>query len=256
MKKFLTTVILAGLSLPGVAQTATNFTCNDCSGVSHTLFNELDAGKVIVLCWVMPCASCTGPSLTTYNVVQSFQASHPGKVIMYVVDDYANTSCVSINSWSNSVGLINTTRFSNATIKMSNYGIDGMPKIVVLGGAGHTVFLNVNNSIKVADLQNAINSAISVTGIGEQQQDEAGLLVTPNPSNDQAEIEFSLSEPAEVSVDLLDLRGKVVKTLYIGRLSPGSHTVEARIEALPAARYVVRLFDGTNYRHTSLVKTD
>jgi hypothetical protein len=84
MKKLILVFLVALFSYVANGQTATNFTCNDCTGVSHTLFDELDAGNVIVLCWVMPCGSCIGPTLTTYNVVQSFATSHPGRVKLYI----------------------------------------------------------------------------------------------------------------------------------------------------------------------------
>src|SRR5262245_353846 len=135
MKKSILLIAVLFLSVISFAQTATNFTCNDCSGNSHDLFSELDAGKVIVLCWVMPCGTCTSPALTSYNVVQSFQASYPNQVYFYLIDDYANTTCTSLNSWGTSIGAppsSSSLRFSNAAIDMTNYGATGMPKIVVV----------------------------------------------------------------------------------------------------------------------------
>ena len=55
MKKLLlasSLLLLSGFIAFG--QTAVNFTGNDCAGTSHTLFTELDAGKVIVVTFVMP----------------------------------------------------------------------------------------------------------------------------------------------------------------------------------------------------------
>ncbi len=33
---------------------ATDFTVEDCDGVTHNLFSILDEGKVVVMVWVMP----------------------------------------------------------------------------------------------------------------------------------------------------------------------------------------------------------
>ena len=167
MKNYLLTLILAGVTSVSVAQTAVNFTCNDCAATSHDLYTELNAGKVIVLCWVMPCGACTGPALTTYNVVQSYQANNPNTVFMYLCDDYGNTTCASLNSWANNIGVTNTIRFSNSAIDMMDYGSTGMPKIVVVGGSNHTVYYNSNNTVDATNLQNAINSALLATGINE-----------------------------------------------------------------------------------------
>ena len=118
------------------AQTATDFTANDCDGTSHNLFTELNSGKVIVICWVMPCSACKGPALTTQNVVNSYLTSHPHTVYMYMCDDYANTTCTSLDSWRNNNGITSATLFSDAAINMADYGGNGMPKIVVIGEIG------------------------------------------------------------------------------------------------------------------------
>ena len=95
------TSIFISLNLQVVAQTATNFTEEDCNSNSHTLFDELDEGKIIVIAWVMPCGSCSYFGSHAYDAVQTFTETHPGKVEFYLTDDYANTSCSNISSWGN-----------------------------------------------------------------------------------------------------------------------------------------------------------
>ncbi len=253
MKTATLILALACTGFVSAGQTATNFTCNDCAGTSHTLFNELDAGKVIVLCWVMPCSACTGPSLTTYNVVQSFQSTHPGKVVMYVVDDYANTSCTSLTSWVNSIGLANTTKFSNPAIKMTDYGSDGMPKIVVLGGAAHSVFYNANNTVSGSALQAAINAAISVTGIAENSGQDAALAINPNPASQTAVVRFSVEEPSSVSIELFSLSGDRVYSSSPGKLAKGDHEAVIDVSRLAAGEYLLRLTAGGDNRYGNLV---
>lgn len=60
MKKTLLIIfaILTSLGFAYAQTTATNFTTNDCDGISHTLFDELDDDKVIIISWVMPCTAC------------------------------------------------------------------------------------------------------------------------------------------------------------------------------------------------------
>lgn len=61
MKIHILYIIIVAFSTIIMAQEkATNFTCNDCSGVPHDLFNTLDSGKIVVMVWVMPCGACTG----------------------------------------------------------------------------------------------------------------------------------------------------------------------------------------------------
>lgn len=235
---------LGAITLQATAQTATNFTCADCHGEVHNLFSELDAGKVIVIDWVMPCGTCTGPTLTTYNVVQSFLDSHPGRVQMYMVDDYANTSCTALNSWKSNIGATNTITFSNAAINMNDYGGPGMPKIVVLGGSDHTVFYNSNNTVNASALQSAINAALAATGVEERNGLAAGSSVHPVPAADEARITFTMAQTAPVQVGLYDLSGKLAKNIHSGVLSPGRHSHVLYTQDLPAGNYVVRITDG------------
>src|SRR5712671_2429145 len=188
MKKQLFTFIFAFITAAGFAQTAVNFNCSDCAAASHDLFTELDAGKVIVLVWVMPCSACVSASLTTYNVVQSYQSSNPNTVYMYLCDDYGNTACSSVNSWANTNGLTNAVRFSNASINMADYGSTGMPKIVVIGGTNHTVFYSANNTVNSNNLQGAINSALNATGVNEPGGSISSFSVFPNPAAAATEI--------------------------------------------------------------------
>src|SRR4051812_39968068 len=79
--------------------TATDFTAADCSAVNHSLFTELNAGKVVVLVWVMPCGACVSDAKAGYDAAQSFAISNPGKVLYWMSDDAGNTACSSLSSW-------------------------------------------------------------------------------------------------------------------------------------------------------------
>ena len=82
MKKYILTTffILLAATFSYAQTTATDFTTDDCNGVSHNLFDSLDAGNVIVIAWVMPCPPCATDVLPAYAAVQSFSSSHPNRV--------------------------------------------------------------------------------------------------------------------------------------------------------------------------------
>ena len=231
----------------GHTQTATNFTCNDCSGVSHDLFTELDDGKVVVICWVMPCGACVGPSLTTHNVVQSFATSHPGKVIMYLADDFANTNCTSLTSWATNNGITNATYFSNNAIKMSDYGTPGMPKVVVVGDVNHAVFFNANDVVNGNALQTAINTAINatLTGLDETPDPFGTTILYPNPAGNMTSLTFSIEAATAMMVDIYDFAGKRVKELVYASPTKGENTIEISTESLDNGLYFVKLSDGS-----------
>lgn len=232
-------------TLSAHAQTATNFNCADCSGTQHDLFTELDAGKVIVIDWVMPCGTCIGPTLTTYNVVQSFQASHPDRVHMYLVDDYANTSCAALNGWKNANGFTNTTTFSNAAINMSHYGPVGMPKVVVLGGPDHLVYYKANNAVNANNLQLAIQEALAATNaIGESPLIGLAPVISPNPADGHATLAFTLAGAAAVGIQVQDLAGRSVQQPFNGMLPQGPHRLDLSTASLPDGIYLLRISTG------------
>lgn len=253
MKKQLLAITLSFISFAGFAQTATNFNCNDCASASHDLFSELDAGKVIVLCWVMPCGACTGPATTTHNVVNSFQSTFPNTVYMYLCDDYGNSTCSTINSWKSGNGLTNAVTFSNSSINMLDYGSTGMPKIVVVGGPNHTVFYNVNNTVNSTNLQNAINSALSATGINPPNKVGTYLNISPNPASQSTDIKFSIEKSSDVNVELFNLEGQKVQDIFSGKLSAGENKLQVDVSSIEAGMYLVKFREGEKNRFMNLV---
>ena len=148
MKRLLQINLVLMLSFSAVfAQTtATDFTATDCGGKTYNLFDELDTGNVIVICWVMPCGSCGAYAAYASNAVQAFATSHPGRVKYYLADDYGNSTCTYLNGWAMNYGLQTDARFSTNLISMSHYGTDGMPKVVVLGKSDYKIYYNKNDN--------------------------------------------------------------------------------------------------------------
>lgn len=252
MTKILTSIITAMLIMSAVtlfSQTAVNFTCNDCSGTNHDLFSEHNAGKVIVLCWVMPCASCKGPTLTTYNVVKSFEAEYPDRVKLYIIDDYANTSCASLNSWCNSNGFTDALRFSDASIKMTDYGTVGMPKVVVTGNTTHHVYYNTNNSVNIVSLQTAITSAINDFAVSADQPESSGKPIFPNPSDSKATIDVSSFGNELPAITLFDAQGRIVEFALI----KDGNIFEISTAGIPNGMYVVIIENKTKRKAYTLI---
>lgn len=228
------------------AQTATNFNCNDCTSTNHDLYAELDAGKVVVISWVMPCSSCIGPSLAAYNEVQSY--ANPN-IVFYLADDYANTSCTSLTNWANTNGMTScNAKFSNSAVKMSDYGSAGMPKVVVLGGTNHTIYYNQNSpNITQIGIHNAIEAAITanVTGIKENNINNFQLSLFPNPVKDKKTVvSYTLKNNEEVSLDIYNTMGKIVKSLLKAEQTAGKHEQTIDLTTLSAGTYFIKLHTG------------
>lgn len=238
-------IILNGIVAFGQT-TATDFTLTDCSGNSHHLFSELDAGKVIVISFVMPCASCIGPSVSAYNSVQNYSISDPGRVFFYLADDNGTTSCSTLNSWASQNGMPTATVISTTALLMSQYSGNGlgMPKIVVLGGSGHTVFYNENNGANSHDLEAAINLALLSTELKETENEFLNLSVFPNPVKNQATVTYSLKNVQEVTVDIVNILGEKIQTIALAKQTAGNYSVQINTETLSNGVYFVKLNSG------------
>ena len=216
MKKLTLFIALSLINISIVFAQATDFTTDDCNGITHNLFDSLDAGNVIVISWVMPCGPCATYSLPAYAAVQSFATSHPGRVHFYMADDYANTTCSSLMSWGNTNNMPNSTFFSSSDVNMSGYGIAGMPKVVVLGGSDHTIFYNQNDShITFNGTQTAISDALSAPlAVNDQQNSKFGLISFPNPTqNGKLNVSYSIDNNGPINFEIINILGKTVLTL-------------------------------------------
>jgi hypothetical protein len=251
MKKILRSLFsVLALSAPltiGAQTTATNFSCNDCAGNNHDLFAELNAGKVIVISWVMPCSACTPPTQTAFGVVQSYAVSNPGQVLLYIADDYANTTCATLNNWAMGNSLGGATTFSDPAVSMSPYGTPGMPKIIVVGGGyNHTVYFNENNSAAndASAIQAAVDSALAdITGM----QTPEGLIsvnLFPNPANGSASLTIHATHATGATVKVLNVAGQEVMNAYAGTLAPGANRITFSTEELAEGAYFVQVTDG------------
>lgn len=239
------------------AQKAVNFTCNDCNGKTHDLFKNLDSGKVVVIDWVMPCGSCIAPSKTTYNVVRSYDTLYPGKIVMFVADDYANTACPSIVSWTESNGMPNTIKFSNSSIKMMDYGSNGMPKVVIIGGKNHDVFFNENNSNagNITKLQNALNSAIAATlSIENLKINLNNVEIAPNPANQNFNLKINLKNSEKYSIELTDIAGKTVLNILKDELiNDGESTYEVNTDEIPNGVYLIKIYNNQTNKTLKII---
>jgi uncharacterized protein (DUF362 family) len=73
------------------------------------------------------------------------------------------------------------------------------------------------------------------TTVGVSESDALGdrdgvVSVMPQPMRDHATLTISLSHPARVRVDLVDMAGRVVADAYQGRLSAGRHQIDFRVQ--------------------------
>ena len=228
--------------------TATNFTASDCSSNSHTLYTDLDNGKIVVLVWVMPCGNCIGGAKAAWDAAQSFAVSNPGKVVYYLSDDVGNASCSTLSSWAstNSIGPANLTVFDNSgtAINETNYGGSGMPHVMVIGGLDHKIYFNEKNGA-ASGITTAINSAIAATGVKETTAATSELKVFPNPAKERVSVNYSLGQSSAVSIIITNVVGAKVKTLSYPSQAAGQHEINITLDnSLSNGTYFLQLNAG------------
>jgi hypothetical protein len=204
MKKYIlkSLLVLFAANISFAQTTATDFITNDCNGITHNLFDSLDAGNVIVICWVMPCTPCATYAGYASDAVQSFATSHPGRVKYYLADDYANSTCSYLLGWASNYNIATDAFFSTTDLDMLDYGTVGMPKVVVLGKNTHTIYYNENdNKTTQIGVENAITLALtSSTGIDEQAENNLNLTAYPNPTTGTINVEYNSQTPVQFNV--------------------------------------------------------
>lgn len=191
--------------------TATDFTTNDCNGVSHNLFDSLDAGNIIVIAWVMPCGPCATYTVPAYSAAQDFMSSNSTDIDFYLVDDYANTSCASLINWGNVNGMPLNTPFSSPDISMSDYGMNGMPKVVVLAGEDHTVFYNdKDDKINYNGVYDALTNAYGNLSSIDEEKTNFSLKLLGDQKNKLLKIQMNTISNGNFSFTILDISGKSI----------------------------------------------
>ena len=242
MKKNLLSFFFAAFAATGFAQTATDFSTTDCDGNGHTLFTELDAGKVIVLNWVMPCSSCINGSLSAYNIVQGYASSNPGQVFHWLLDDNGGSTCTTLINWCNSYGIgPNNTIFQNTgnAANEANYGGAGMPHVCVVGPDHHIYFNGLGSAAyNPTGVTNAINQALLALGIHQTQNFSFHVNAVADSKN--VKVNFTLSEPSNVKLDILNELGQSVATRDLGKQPAGKSESEFSLSGMSQGVYFVR----------------
>jgi hypothetical protein len=74
------------------------------------------------------------------------------------------------------------------------------------------------------------------------------ITASPNPFNAATRISYSLAEPAEVTLEIYNIRGQKITTLEDGWKSSGVHTVNWNANDFATGMYFVRLNTGVESR--------
>lgn len=209
--------------------TALDFTADDCDGMSHNLFSDLDAGYCVVIDLVMMgCPSCGPATLQIANNVIP-NTTNPSMVKFYSIGYTNSITCSQITSWRNALPLSHPV-FAGMSAQTTYYGGMGMPTVIVLGGgSAHTVYYNElghsasDNPTVIA----AINDALAAVN-GIEEGSTRTVTLGPNPTTNTLNVGGTF-----VAAKVTDAQGRVVMntgivggTLDVSTLPVGTYSVE------------------------------
>jgi len=115
------------------------------------------------------------------------------------------------------------------------------------------VFANLDFTVDSAK----INPIGNFVGVKEVKFDDHKVRLYPNPTNGQINIDFELSEPSQVKVEVLDILGRNVKTILpISYQNQNEVKVFANTEGIPAGVYFVNIRIDHSQMAIKLIITD
>jgi hypothetical protein len=88
---------------------------------------------------------------------------------------------------------------------------------------------------------------------GFEEIDENAVVIYPNPMDNQCEIEVLLVDETMVSIDIYDLLGRKVSSVYSGDLISGRHLFNWTVPAPGKGIYLLRVVCGTESKTTRLM---
>ena len=197
----------------------------------------------VVAVFVMPCVGCIWPAVDAQTVAESYATTYPGQVEMYLVDDDGMDACTTLNTWRNSNGLHIMPTFTTTAFVQTQYGTPGMPKIVVMGGAGHHIYYNENNAVDTAALADAIDLALGISTAIKEVSNVGRFEIFPNPASSKVNITYSGHTDCAIKAELADSKGAIIKAIAVNaRL--GDNEISFDISDVATGVYFMRIVDG------------
>ena len=221
--------------------TAMDFSGVDCSGANVNLFNDLDAGKAVVLFYYMPsCGSCPPEATKIQTMANAINVNYPGMVKGYAFPFQNSTTCSYSASWvvNNSLPLFQA--MDSGATQVAYYGGFGMPTVVLLGGPGHAKLWGTQNFVTAdTTTMHDLIIAMLTANLDESSNELSALSVYPNPANDVLNVNFTLANAGEVSIELLDLSGKLITSVSKEQMELGAMQKQLNVAEIVSGSYLL-----------------
>ena len=233
----------------GFARTTTAFA----SGAASLKYNNLSIAtdnSSSVISPVIDFSAVTSPATMTFKVAYARRSTSTNdKLEMWISSDCGKT-------WSrrySKVGatLATTTSLVNSTfVPTAAQWRTETVSVAPLVGESHgmikfTVIDSSGNNLYIDDI-NLVNSPAGV-GISTPSLDEYVTQIFPNPGMGNAQLTFGLFKSEDVTLELLDVTGRVIGNKYLGTKQAGEYTLglnEISGSSFSSGLYLIRIQAG------------
>ena len=110
-----------------------------------------------------------------------------------------------------------------------------------LGTGNATALGSIGLGIAVLDIAAQLQATPASTNVRNVQDELVGIEAFPNPFNGQLHLRFNLLDASRVQVDLYDVSGKKVRTLYNQITAAGNHSLAFETADLSNGFYFLRV---------------
>jgi hypothetical protein len=93
----------------------------------------------------------------------------------------------------------------------------------------------------------------STTGINKYNSDNTTFSVHPNPTQEKATIDVTITKPEKVLLEIFDMQGTLIKTIANEKLQEGNHVFHVSVFDIAQGVYQIKLSSETLYSTRKLI---
>lgn len=200
-------------------------------------------------------------SITGYiDGVYSTKADAYGTLILPGGNVYYNTLRVKVEK--NYVQDFNNTKYTIHTVRYQYFTEGARYPVIIAVESEVTSDCNCkcgNSSSKEMFMEipavygNDAIKNVTVRGANDDLDADFNYLVTPNPFTEFIDVALTIEKDADISIDILDMNGKVMKQLLSEKISAGQQSFKFNVSSLLPGKYALRIVvDGKSYTNKLL----
>lgn len=247
MKKIYSILLASTIGFVANAQTPPDFTVTDSDGNTLSLYSTLASGKTIMLDFFFTtCPPCIANADNIEHIYQEFGAGSGNFDIWGINDRNSNAE---INAYKSQYGVTNpcvsgTEGGGNAVVNSyaSSYNFTGFPTYAVICADQSVTWDIWPISTNAPEIKQSLENdcGLQAAGIEDVIKVEFNAIY-PNPASDYATVSYRLIERANVSLEVYNTLGSLIKTVNPGQIFSGQKQTLLNVKDLENGHYFVKL---------------